>query len=119
MPTVLLEPFGAIMRRGLRAILGEAHVIVADHHGAERIDAVLFDMDLPAPAAAALLLRALHPRARVIACSTHHPVMRIFDPQDAETECALTVLSLHAAVTTAPSSIADAMGDNVTAARTR
>jgi hypothetical protein len=103
-PIVLLEPFGTIMRRGLRAILGEADVVIADRGDAFRIDAVLFDMDQPAPAAAASLLRAAHPQARMIACSTLHPVMRIFDPGDAKPEASLTELSLRAAVAAAPSS---------------
>jgi hypothetical protein len=97
-PTVLLEPFGAVMRRGLRAILVDAHITVADAGGAEPVDAVLFDLDQPAPAAAARVLNAIHPRARVIACSTLRPVMRIFDPDAAGPECALTELALRAAI---------------------
>jgi hypothetical protein len=69
----------------------------------ETIDAVLFDMDQPACGAAALALKARHPRARVIACSTRRPVMRVFDHDRPAADHPLTVASLRAAVTaTAP-----------------
>lgn len=95
--TVLLESFGAIMRLGLRSVLTEADCQVLDQDGID-VDAVLFDMDQPACAAAARRLRARHPSARVIACSTRAPVMRVFEPGRTETDRPLTATALCAAV---------------------
>lgn len=100
--TVLLESFGAIMRLGLRSVLADAHCRVLDEDGATRIDAVLIDMDQPGYHAAALRLQAQHPRASVIACSTCHPVMRVFDAGHPDAERPLTARALVAAVSAAP-----------------
>jgi hypothetical protein len=97
-PTVLLESFGAIMRLGLRSVLADAHCRVLDRDCAIGIDAVVIDMDQPDYDAAARRLRAQHPRAPVIACSTCRPVMRVFAPGRADAERPLTVRALMAAV---------------------
>jgi hypothetical protein len=96
--TVLLESFGAIMRLGLRSVLADAHCRVLEEDCATRIDAVLIDMDQPAYDAAARCLQAQHPSASVIACSTCHPVMRIFETDQADAERPLTALALIVAV---------------------
>lgn len=90
------------MRIGLQSVLSEAHCRVLDEDGSGSIDAVLFNMDQPAFAAVAVLLKARHPNARVIACSAIRPVMRVFD-HDRSSDHPLTVASLCAAVSaTAP-----------------
>jgi DNA-binding NarL/FixJ family response regulator len=87
---VLLGDFGAIARLGLRDFLTDEGFDVVAHGGTynelvealEVVDAdvVVVDLDMDdADAVAAGLARAF-PQVKVIACSSHHPTMRVFSP---------------------------------------
>jgi len=91
------------MRLGLRSVLSEdVHCRVLESDCGDDVDVVLFDMDQPAVARAAYSLQARYPQATVIACSSLHPILRVFDHGLVPTDRPLTIASLCATLGATP-----------------
>lgn len=87
MARVLLGDFGAIVRLGLREVLEEGQLLVAEETPATQIldrlvrslpDAVVLDLDVAGSADLAMRISQRFPSVTVIACSSKRPEMRIF-----------------------------------------
>lgn len=89
MTRVLLGDFGAIVRLGLREVLEEGQLLVAEEAPADEIldrlvvtlpDAVVLDLDIAHTPELAQRITHRFPALTVIACSSKHPEMRVFPP---------------------------------------
>lgn len=90
MRRVLIGDFGMIARMGLRDLLADAGLeVVAESEATEEIvarvndvrpDVVVLDLDDEATPAVAGLIASEFPAIKVVACSSHEPVMQVFPP---------------------------------------
>lgn len=89
MTRVLLGDFGAIVRLGLREVLEEGQLLVAEEAPAHEIldrlvgslpDAVVLDLDVDHTPDLANRISTRFPALTIIACSSKHPEMRVYPP---------------------------------------
>lgn len=89
MTRVLLGDFGAIVRLGLREVLEEGQLLVAEDAPADEIldrlvgtlpDAVVLDLDVARTPELARRISDRFPALTIIACSSKRPEMRVFPP---------------------------------------
>ncbi|MBW3605395.1 MAG: hypothetical protein KY460_10900 [Actinobacteria bacterium] len=89
MTRVLLGDFGAIVRLGLREVLEDGQLLVAEDAPADEIlerlvgtlpDAVVLDLDVAHTPQLARRISERFPAVTIIACSSKRPEMQIFPP---------------------------------------
>lgn len=89
MTRVLIGDFGAIVRLGLREVLTDRQMLVAEETPANMIlermvgtlpDAVVLDLDVDGTTGLANTITERFPAVTVIACSSKTPKMRVFPP---------------------------------------